>query len=419
MKRILSVFLLVLIIAFSAMGRGGEVSNGKIHIDSIRIIKNWRTRDQIIIRELGFRQGDDVTQGDLDTMVIRIWNIGNFAKVGYEIDSTEHGNILIISTKDALTLLPILSFNGNREDWALTLGMADKNFLGRNINFNIRGTFGTNDKSFQMDIVIPRQMLYRNMSVGGGIVYGKGLNYKFENRERVSVVTYRKKQIYGILGNPWNEDFKYRFSPDVGWSVFQHQADSALNDTGLAPAGNYTVNYLSFSISESAGYIKKQRHRKDGFLVSVGAGAGVGLDRNSPFYFTISGNIQYHRLFNKMVQFSGKFATGYTSSAVPSLQFYKSANAVKGTVTGEIAGRAFYTAYLGWHFTYVNRDWFAMEQAVYVNWGNGNDRYADLFTTSPLFGVGTGFYFNMPMIPWLGFRVYFTWSGQNSNWFRL
>ena len=410
---------MILIFTFSATGQDGEVSVKKFRIDSIRIIKNWRTRDQIILRELGFGQGDYVTQGDLDTMAIRIWNIGNFAKVGYEIDSTEHGNILTISTKDAFTIVPILSFNGNKEDWALTLGMADRNFLGRNINFNIRGTFGTNDKSFKMDILIPRQMLYRNMSVGGGVVYGKGINYKFENRERVSVVTYRKKKIYGRLGNPWNEDFKYRFSPDFGWSVFQHQADSALNDSGITPDGNYSVNYFTFSIGESAGYIKRRRHQKDGFLASVGAGAGIGLDKNSPFYYTISGNIQYHKLFNKVVQFSSKFSTGYTSSTIPSLQFYRGPNDVKGIVTGEISGQAFYSAYLGWHFTYINRDWFAMEQAVYINWGNGKDRYSDLFSTNPLFGIGTGFFFNMPMIPWLGFRVYFTWSGKDSNWFRL
>ena len=418
MKRTLFLTFLLTLGAIAAQAQP-HTASGMLRIDSVRIIENWRTRDRVILQELGFRQGDLVSAGDLDTMIIRIWNIGNFAKVGYEIDSTAQGTLLTITAKDAFTIVPILSFNGNRDDWSLSLGMSDHNFLGRNIRFSIEGSFGTNDKSFRTDIRIPRQMLYRNMSVGGGLVYGKGMNYRFEDRERVSVVTYRKKMIYGSIGNPLNEDFRYRFSPDFSWSLFQHEADSALNDSGVTPVGNYKVNYLGISVSESAGYIRRRRHQKDGFLASVALGAGIGLDQDSPFYYTVSGNLQYHRLFNDIVQFSAKFSTGYTSSTVPSLLYYKGSNDVKGILTGEISGQAFYTMYLGAHFTYINRDWFAMEHSVYVNWGNGTDTYGALFQTAPLFGVGTGFRFNMPMIPWLGFGVYFTWSGKDSNWFRL
>ena len=69
--------------------------------------------------------------------------------------------------------------------------------------------------------------------------------------------------------------------------------------------------------------------------------------------------------------------------------------------------------------TYINRDWFAMEQSFYVNWGNGRDVWSELFVSTPVYGVGSGIYCNIPMIPWLAFRVFFTYSGKNSNWFNL
>lgn len=420
MHKNLFLFFYFLGCSFLTFGHESLPDGKSIQIDSIRIIKNWRTKDAIVREELGFREGDLVNQGMLDTMVIRIWNIGNFAKVGYQIDSMPDNRYLLeIMAKDALTIVPNLGFSGNRQDWSFSAGVSDNNFLGRNIRFSISGTMGTNAKAFNMGINIPRQLLYKNMSVNGSLVYGQGKNYRFVNAEKTSVIAYTRKQVSGGISNPWHEDFKYRFSPNFGWSVFQHIADSNLVDTEVPWAGNYTINYLSLSVSESIGYVRRMRHQKDGWSISVGVGAGIGLDKNSPFYYSVGVGMDYHKLVNSVVQFSAKYNTGYTSTDIPSLLFYHGANAVKGTITGDISGQSYYTAYLGWHFTYINRDWFAMEQSVYFNWGNGRDNYLSLYKTSPLYGVGTGFYFNIPMIPWLSMRVYFTYSGHRSNWFGL
>ncbi len=389
-------------------------------IDSIVIKNNWRTRDAIIRNELGFHAGDLITLGSLDTMVMRIWNIGNFAKVEFKIDSTANGaKVLYIHAKDAFTIVPILGFSGNSKDWRLSLGMSDSNFLGRNIDFGISGTMGTTGNSFSTHFTIPRQLLYKNMSIHGGLSFGKGAYQRYVDREPVSEVAFTNKQIYGSISNPWNEDFKYRFSPDVGFSLFQHQADSSFSDSDIPFAGNYTINYFTTGISESVGYIKRMRHQSDGYGASLGIGIGIGLDRNSPLYYSVGGGAEYHHLFNKVVQITSQFSTGYTSATIPSLLVYKGANDVKGILTGEISGQSYYTTYVGLHLTYINRDWFAMEQSFYVNWGNGRDVWSELFVTTPVYGVGSGIYCNIPMVPWLAFRVFFTYSGKNSNWFNL
>lgn len=392
----------------------------EIRIDSIQITKNWRTKAHIIEQELGFRSGDVVTTGALDTMIIRVWNVGNFVKVDYRLDTLPDGKILLnVLAKDAFTIVPAFGFSGNRQDWSLGMGMSDANFLGRNIRFNVGGTIGTNARNFNMNINVPRQLLYKNMTVSGGVLIGQRKNFRYKDREKVSVVAYSNRQISGGISNPWHEDFKYRFSPNFGWSIFQHETDTALNANDIPFAANYKINYLTLSVGESIGYIQKKRHQKDGFNASIGFGAGIGLDENSPFYYSIGLGANFYKLFNKVVQFSSEFSTGYTSATIPSLLFYKGAGDVKGILTGEISGQSYYTAYVGWHFTYFNRNWFAMEQSVYVNWGNGKDNYLDLYTSKPLYGVGTGLRFNIPQIPWMGFRLFFTYSGKNSNWFRL
>lgn len=422
LKMIRILFIIAIIFSQYHLVLGQQkISPGiKIKIDSIRIEKNWRTKKAIIQDELGIKVGDSINQGSLDTMMMRLWNIGNFAKVGYELDTLSSNSYLLkVMAKDALTIVPILSFSGNKQDWSLSAGMTDNNFLGRNIRLNVQGTIGTNAKNFNLGITVPRQLMYKNMSVSGNVLYGQGNNYRIENGEKISGVAYTNKQLSGGISNPWHEDFNYKFSPNLGWSVFQHNADSSLVESEAPLAGNYKVNYLSLSVGESVGYIRRMRHQKNGFQASLGIGAGIGLDKNSPFYYSIGAGVDYHKLFNKVVQFSAEYSTGYTSSKIPSLLFYKGASAVKGILTGEISGQSYYAAYVGWHFTYINRDWFAMEQSVYLNWGSGNDNYLDLYKSAPLYGIGTGFYFNIPMIPWLGFRMYFTYSGTNSNWFRF
>jgi hypothetical protein len=129
MVRFLILFSLFLI-SFQELKAQGINSSAQITIDSIRIIKNWRTRDKIILEELGFRQGDHIQRSLLDTAMIRIWNIGNFAKVGYELDTLPYNkSLLTIMAQDALTVVPILSFSGNRKDWSLSPDLSHSNLV--------------------------------------------------------------------------------------------------------------------------------------------------------------------------------------------------------------------------------------------------------------------------------------------------
>ncbi len=421
MYRYLIIILLLLSLGtIAGVKKDPFPGSHQVRIDSISVIKNWRTKDAIILSELDFKPGDRVSNGVIDSCIIKIYNIGNFARVEYDIDTLENDqHVLTITAKDAFTLVPILSFSGNRNDWQLGMGFSDHNFLGRNIRLNIEGTIGTRDKNFRLRFNIPRQLMYKNMSVGAGVLFGNSRDYIIEDGEKIAGVGYTRKEVFGSISNPWHEDFKYQFSPDFGWKLFQHKTDSTLINTDVPNAGNYTINYLSLSTSESIGYIQRIKHQEKGYSVHMGVGVGIGLDANSPHYFSIGGGASYHKLFNPVVQWSTSFNTSYTTSDIPSLIHYLGGGQVKGIITGEIYGKAIYYGSTGIYLTYLNRDWFAIEQSIYVNVGNGSMVYSDLFKTRPLASVGTGFKAWLPMIPWLAVSVYFTYSKNKSNWFQL
>ena len=418
MRQYLATILLLLSIISSLSGQ--ELTQ-TVHIDSIVIKKNWRTKDKIILKELDFKAGDTVTPQMMDESIKKLWNIQNFADVRYSLDTLENNKIVLtIIAKDAFTIVPIFSFNGNKKDFNLALGIDDQNFLGKNIRLRFIFSTGTNGQTYHVGATIPRQLLYKNMTLSGNLSYGYGVNNTYNSeREQTSSTGYRIKSFSGAIGNPFHTDFKYTFSPDFNWNLFQHKTDTTVATPGVPTPDDYVVNYLALGFSESIGTITHFRHQEDGYNISGNISLGVGLDKNSPFYQSFSLSASYQKLFNKVIQFSSSFQTAYTTSNVPSLKYNIGSSRVKGIYQGEIAGKAYYTFYAGGHFTYINKKWFALEHSVYVNMGNGKDVYSEIFSTAPLFAVGTGVNLMIPMIPWLYIRFFFSYSGKNSNWFNV
>jgi outer membrane protein assembly factor BamA len=392
-----------------------------IRVDSISIKRNWRTRDRIILEELNFRPGDSVSLRTIKISMDKVWNTGNFATIRYKIDTLEDGrHLMILTARDVFTIYPILSIQGNRQDYRIGLGMVDENFLGRNIRLSISAGLRSTGNEGNFRIELPRQLLYRNMTLDFGSRFGNRKYARIRDREQVYLTAFDLFEIFGSIGNPWHQDYRYTFSPNLDWKYFKHSTDrSQLDSTEmlLPHPEDYSYQGLVISLSESVGTVNKKRHRLDGYRASIGTGFGIGLDSGSPYFQTFGLNLEYHRTLDKIFQFSSRFNTSYTTSRIPSLQYYRGASDIKGYRTGEIFGKSIYSVYLGLHMTYFSYDWLALEHSIYVNWGNGADRYFDLFRTRQLASVGTSFRFMIPMVPFIYAQFSFTYSGPGSNWF--
>jgi outer membrane protein assembly factor BamA len=420
LSRTCIALVILMLVAADTAAQDKPDRNFSVKVDSVCIRKNWRTRESIIMQELDIRSGDVVTAGQIDNAIARIWNIGNFARVNYRIDTLQNGRIVLnITAQDALTIMPNLTFSGNRNEYIMTLGVNDNNFLGRNINLGIAGTFGTNVRYGNLNIGIPRQLLYRNMTLSGGFSYGASENYRYENGETISGVAYRYRNASVFIGNPYHTDYKYTFSPNLAISWFTHTTDSSLLKPGVPASGNYNASYLSVSTNESFGLINHVRHQQDGYLVTGGIGYGIGLNSESKGYFSFGINGIYSKLLNRIVQLNGSLSTGYTTSDLPSLISYLGPAQVKGILTGERSGKSIINANAAVLLTYINRNWFAIEQSFFLNAGNAADLYRNLFAENPLFSAGTRLRFMVPMVPWLAINFYYAYRGSNKHWYSM
>ena len=408
-----------------------------IKIDKITVEKNWMTWDLIILNELQFKEGDVVRYGQIDTSIINIWNIGNFVDVDYSINETDTGNFMEIKALDAIKFYPLISIDHSSEDdYNYSLGYGDDNFLGSNSRLNIQWNKNPTGVAWSFNFNIPRQLMYKNMTLGFGFVVGNEIKRNldriiiYDTDHKVESVEYipsmlapiKKIEFYGSIGNPWHLDYKYRFSPNFSFRYMRHETDNSLLSPEDLEYGvevdPYNSKMLALGFGESVGKINRKRHRADGYSIGVYYGIVIGLNSDSPNFHSFGINAQYHKIFNRVFQFSSWMRTGYTTADIPYRHIGGSSN-VLGLRHGEIYGKSYYSAYAGAHFTWINKNWLALENAYFVNWGAGSDAYFGLYTKRPKMAIGSSFRFQVPIAPLLSIKITFMYAGPGSEWFKF
>ncbi|MEX2371071.1 MAG: hypothetical protein WD578_08700 [Bacteroidales bacterium] len=405
-----------------------------IKIDRIVIEKNWITWDLIVKNELLFQEGDWVRYGEIDTSMNKVWNIGNFANVDYEIVASPEGNILKIEALDAVKFYPLFTIDHSSEnDYNYRLGAGDDNFLGSNAKLKIAWEKNPNGVKWDFSLGLPRQLLYKNMTARFGFTKGMETRVFLERNITVTddgttaeyaalmLAPFNKMEIYAELGNPWHLDYQYRFSPNLSLRYLKHEINhDILNQEDLdlgvhVPEQNY--NFLDMKVSESIGTVNKKRHRKDGYTSVLTYNLALGLN-GTKSYHAVNLEGEYHKTFTKIIQLTTWARTGYTT-ATDHYRFIKGSGDVLGLRTGEIFGQSYYSTYAGSHFTWLNTKWISLENAWFINMGAGTEQYPDLFSKRPEIAVGSFLEIQFPIAPIAVFRFTFMYAGPGSEWFKF
>jgi hypothetical protein len=385
--------------------------------DTVILERNWRTHDRIILAELEFAMGDTVTPENLSLSLKKIWNLQNFASVAYRWDSLPGGRYaLILTTRDAVTVRPIFGGRiGPEYNPTVKLGIADRNFLGRNIGIELRGQISGVDPLFgEVKVTIPRQLLWKNMSIGTGA-----------RSEQVLYSHLTANQIFVSVVNPFHEDYRYTFSPDVETGFLQHKSVplSAHDIIEGADPDNWPLYSHSFwylRITESVGTITHRRHQEEGYNITGMAGAGFGLNPETRSYFEGSIRAEFHKLISPRLQFSARWEGHYSSSAYEPLWTRFSTGDIRGTYYGALTGPLMHLASTGLYYTWLNWDYLAIEQSVFVQYASAMKSIGDWSSVKRHYAIGTGFQFTMPMYPAASVLISFSYSPTPwSSWFYL
>lgn len=376
-------------------------------VDTVILERNWRTRDKIILSELDFTAGDTVSRESLEISLKKIWNLQNFATVGYRWDSLPDGrSALILIARDGLTIVPIFAGNLQKSDFTVKAGLADRNFLGRNIRLEIRGQYGESEPAFaEIKLAIPRQLLWKNLTIGTGI-------------RREDVLGVLSDQAFITFGNPFNQDYHYTFSPDLelGFNRFRNSYPF-----GLEPADSQRFEHSLwyFRISESIGTVTYRRHQEEGYKITGMIGAGFGLDAETENHTEASLSAEYHKLLSPKLQFSIRWQGSYSSSTYKYLWVrYGQAN-IRGIEYGDLTGPLMQLASTGLYYTWLNWDYLAIEQSAFVQYASVMTGPDDRPGIRQHYAIGTGFQFTIPMYPAASLLITFSFNPNRNNWFYL
>lgn len=167
-----------------------------IPIDSIRIIGNEITEDFVILRELNFSVGDQISQPQIDYNQERIFSLGLFNKVELRILEENNLSILEIDVFESWYIypLPYLKLRDDRLSRAsYGIILLYKNFRGRNETITGLATFGY-DPSYSVSY-------YNPVLVNGeNITFGFRLGYiDTQNRNLVSLDANGKNFDYDVF----------------------------------------------------------------------------------------------------------------------------------------------------------------------------------------------------------------------------
>jgi outer membrane protein assembly factor BamA len=375
--------------------------------DTVIVERNWRTREKIILAELEFRQGDTVYPESLETSLKKIWNLQNFVTVDYRWDSLPGGKSgLILTTRDALTIYPVFGGRMQSGDFTVKAGISDRNFLGRNIRVEARGQFSTMETLFgEFRLTVPRQLLWKNLALTGGL--------------RVEDLAFQRiwsEEVFIHATNPFHEDYRLTLSPDLEIGLIQHYRGSLptfFNDS----LPSFKRKYAYIRLTETFGTITRRRHQEEGFSLFTLIGTGIGLEPDSKSYFRASLRAEYDRIMTSRLQLTAQWEGHYTSNENESFwQRYGPGN-IRGIGYGDLSGPLMHLASAGLYYTWLNWDYLAVEQSLFVQYASAWNPKATPASLKQHYAIGTGFQFTIPMYPAASLYVSFSYSPNPGNWF--
>jgi len=380
--------------------------------DTIILDRNWRTHDKIILAELEFAAGDTITPEILGISLKKIWNLQNFATVDYRWDSLPDGrSALKLVTRDAITIVPIIGGNFQKEDIRITTGLADQNFLGRNFRLELRGQLSINEPwGGEIKFEVPRQLLWKNMSVGAG--YKLWMFFRREAYDQLSIA----------IVNPFHQDYRNTFAPDFETGRLRNQ--SLLPNIGPSdplPDWYYphSRSFWYFRTSETIGTITHRRHQEEGYSITGSFGVSIGLNRESQNYIDAGLKAEYNRLLLPKLQFGAHWEGYYCSSNYESLWTRLGPGNIRGISYGDLTGPLMQLASIGLYYTWINLDYLAVEQSAFVQYASAMKIPGDWTSVKHEFAIGTGFQFTIPMYPAASLLLSFSYNPGYRNWFYL
>ncbi len=133
------------------------------HVESITIVGNTRTKDEVILRELPIQEGDVFSNEKVTTGLRSLYNLQYFSSIVPEISPGSEENLVDLNLKVAEQSTRSVQFgmtfsgSSSADDFpiSLQLGLSDSNLFGEGKTASISASISTNSQSAAVSFGVP------------------------------------------------------------------------------------------------------------------------------------------------------------------------------------------------------------------------------------------------------------------------
>lgn len=320
--------LIAVLLMFSSVAYADCDVHSKIKIKTISIDGNHRTQSFVILRELEFKQEQEICSSDIDDSVERIKGTGLFFVVEYSLKPTSNNDAdLHIRVTEKWTTIPILKVNSGGGVTQYTLGVYDPNIWGQyqEMGLQYENLAGTNSGV----------VWYKNPRLWG---QHQGIDVQYWNTRRVRIKYDQEKDDAEIKTGFLHErekiyfDYFREFRKEAFWRIsFDYNKDSfstknlpknVMDKVGTSVQLPVATELLLTKAGLEFGKLKGDAHLLRGYVLSLSAGYASPLMNNVDGFFQGDAGLVYHRPLSGKMQFAQRFLMGATSTKVLQYWYY-------------------------------------------------------------------------------------------------
>ena len=108
-------------------------------IDAVQVKGISWTKEFVVLRELPWRAGDEVSQASWELGTTRLWNTDLFSRIESKVELREGGSrVAVYELEERFSLNPLFSFGIGGGRWWFRVGANDVNWLGRYLEWGVR-----------------------------------------------------------------------------------------------------------------------------------------------------------------------------------------------------------------------------------------------------------------------------------------
>jgi outer membrane protein assembly factor BamA len=380
-------------------------------VQSIEIQGLQKTKPSVILNEIDFAPGQQLTQEVLDRSLLRLQNLIIFEDITFEVLPLTQDTIKVTITVDERwTLLPIAKVIGSGGSTSITLGAYDVNFLGRFYEVGLQYD-NVNGQSGGVTWFRNRRLFGTRVTIGYDLWLNSRNRYVYGNDETIDggfTLNRRTARFFSSKEVHYNFEYGGGVVLDHYWSSEDGLSDAQVQnnqDNGFMVPITTTQWIAEFFVR--LGKINTDVYLDRGFETTANLRLTKSGVLNSDLsWYQWEQRIRWFQRIGHHHNFGAQLRYGSTNASPLTTQFFLGGNeTVRGLLDGHVIAQHFVQANAEYRIHAAQASWVILQPVVFADALMSNTPTQNILDAQAIASVGGGIRFISPKIARLNIRL--------------